>query len=128
MLKKTSERTKKIRKKTAGNSSEKAESEKIQKLSQEDFEKKVLELGVNGLTSEKIGEALRKQGIHPKEFGKKISTVLGKNYSSPDEKNIREKFEKIKKHFGTNKGDKRAMREKERVFAQLNRLKAYLAR
>ncbi len=42
--------------------------EKAKKLSQKDYEKKVLELAKKDLTSEKIGEELRKQGIHPKEY------------------------------------------------------------
>ncbi len=54
----------------------KSEEKSTKKLSQEGFEKKVLELASKGLTSEKIGEELRKQGIHPKEYNKKISKIL----------------------------------------------------
>ncbi len=99
--------------------------EKSKKLSQKDYEKKVLELGKKGLTSEKIGEELRKQGIHPKEYHKKISKILGDKYVNPDLKNVEDKLERIKKHYGKNKQDKRAMREKDRVFAQLRKLKKY---
>lgn len=95
------------------------------KLSQADYEKKVLELAGKGLTSEKIGEELRKQNIHPKEYDKKISKILGENYVNPDLKNVEDKFERIKKHFEKNKQDKRAMREKDRVFAQVRKLKKY---
>lgn len=97
------------------------------KLSQLEFEKKVLELGEKGLTSEKIGLELSKQGIHPKEYSKKISLILkDKNlYINPDLKNVEAKLEKIKSHFEKNKQDKRSMREKERVFAQLRKLKVY---
>ena len=47
-----------------------------EKISQADFEKKVIALAKKGLTSEKIGEALRKEGIHPNDFNKKIVIVL----------------------------------------------------
>ena len=108
-------------KKKLGSSSEK----KSKKISQEEFEKKVLELAEKGLTSEKIGEELRQQNIHPKEYDKKISKILGKKHINPDLKNVEEKLERIKKHYAKNKQDKRAMREKDRVFAQLRKLKKY---
>ena len=99
---------------------------KSKKISQSEFEKKVLELAKKGLTSEKIGEELRQQKIHPKEYDKKISKILKDKYVNPDLKNIEKKLEKIKKHFDKNKQDKRAMREKDRVFAQLRKVKKYL--
>lgn len=99
--------------------------EKAKKLSQKDYEKKVLELVKKGLTSEKIGEELRKQGIHPKEYHKKISKIIGNKYINPDLKNVEDKLERVKKHYEKNKQDKRAMREKDRVFAQLRKLKKY---
>ncbi len=102
------------------------EHKKTKRISLEEFEKKVMELAESGLTSEKIGENLRKQGIHPQEFKKKISQVLGSKYISPDMKNIGEKLDKIEKHYGKNKKDKRAMRDKEKVSARLRRLKKYL--
>jgi len=98
---------------------------KIKKVSQLEFEKKVLELAEKDLTSEKIGEELRKQGIHPKEYNKKISKILGEKYINPDLKNVESKLERVKKHYEKNKQDKRAMREKDRVFAQLRKLKKY---
>lgn len=101
--------------------------EKSQKVSQEEFEKKVLELAEKGLTSEKIGETLRKQGIHSKEFKKKISKILGSKYTSPDEKNIQKKLENLERHYEKNKKDKRAMRDKERTFAKLRRLRKHLS-
>jgi len=100
---------------------------KAKKISKEEFEKKVLELVEKGLTSEKIGEALRKEGIHSKEFGK-ISKALGNKYVNPDEKNIQEKLEKLERHFAKNKKDKKAMRDRERVSAKLRRLKKYLSK
>lgn len=109
---------------------EKKETKKVvkpKKISQAEFEKKVIELADKGLTSEKIGEELRKQKIHAKEYNKKISKILeakGK-YVNPDLKNVEEKLERIKKHYKTNKQDKRAMREKDRIFAQVRKLKKY---
>ncbi len=103
------------------------DTKKTKKVSKEEFEKRVLELAEKGLTSEKIGETLRKEGIHPKEFGK-ISKVLGNKYVNPDEKNIQQNLDKIEKHFAKNKKDKRAMRDKVRVSAKLKRLKEYLSK
>jgi len=99
--------------------------DKAKKLSQAEYEKKVLDLGKKGLTSEKIGEELRQQKIHPKDYKKKISQILGEAYVNPDLKNVEAKLERIKKHYETNKQDKRAMREKDRVFSQLRKLKKY---
>ena len=109
---------------------EKAKSEKApgkKKVSQTEFEKIVIKLADEGLTSEKIGENLRKQGIHPIEFSKKISVILkdaGK-YVNPDLKNIEEKLERLKAHYERNKKDKRAMRDKDRVFSELRQAKKY---
>lgn len=104
------------------------EEKKTEKLTQEGFEKKVRELAEKGLTAEKIGEQLRKEGIHSKEYNKKISQIMGNKYTNPDLKNISEKLERIEKHVKGNHGDKRAVREKGRIFSQLKRLKEYLTR
>jgi ribosomal protein S15P/S13E len=105
----------------------KKEKKKTKKLSQREFEKKVLDLAKIGLTSEKIGEKLRQEGIHPKEHGKKISLILKEHdqYINPDLKNIETKLERIKRHLEKNKQDKRALREKDRIFAHLRKLKIY---
>jgi len=97
------------------------------KITQEEFEKKIIDLAKKGLSSEKIGEELRQQSIHPKEYKKKISQVLRENniYINPDMKNIEIKLEKVKNHYEKNKQDKRAMREKDRIFAQLRKLRMY---
>jgi ribosomal protein S15P/S13E len=112
---------------------EKAEEEKqeekakkAKKKTAEEFEKRVVELAESGLTAEKIGETLRKEGIHSKEYGKKISKILGHRYVQPDEKNLQKKLESIEKHVDKNKSDKRAMREKQRISATLRRLRKYL--
>ena len=99
--------------------------EKSKKLAQEEFEKKVLELAKKGLTSEKIGEELKKQHIHSKEYKKKISEILRDKYEIPDIKNIKAKLTKLAAHSEKNKGDKRAMRDKEKIAARLRRLKKY---
>ncbi|MCA9487400.1 MAG: hypothetical protein KC516_00385 [Nanoarchaeota archaeon] len=98
------------------------------KLTEKEYEKKVLELADSGLTSEKIGEALRREGIHPKEHNKKISKILKENdkYESPDLKNVQNKLERIQTHYQKNKQDKRAKREKDRIFSHVRKLKKYL--
>ena len=98
-----------------------------EKVSQEEFEKKVLELASKGLTSEKIGESLKLEGIHPKEYSKKISQILKEKgkYINPDLKNVNGKLEAIKVHFEKNKQDKRALRDRERIFSKLRKLKRY---
>jgi ribosomal protein S15P/S13E len=98
------------------------------KISGDEFEKKVKEMAQEGLTSEKIGEKLRQQGIHPREYGKKISRLMGEMYSSPDMANIQNKLDKISRHLEKNRQDKRAMREKDRIFAQLRKLREYSAK
>lgn len=92
-----------------------------------EFEKKVLELADKGLTSEKIGEKLRKEGIHPKNYEKKISKILKEKdkYVNPNIKNVENKLERIKKHYEKNKQDKKAMREKDRIFSGLRKIKKY---
>jgi ribosomal protein S15P/S13E len=106
---------------------EKPTEKKEKKISEKEFEKRVLELAKEGLTSEKIGEALRKEKIHPKEFKKKISKILKENdlYENPDVKNISKKLEAIKVHYEKNKQDKRAKREKDRIFSQLRKIKKH---
>ena len=100
---------------------------KEKKISLPEFEKKVLELAKQGLTSEKIGEKLRQEKIHPQEFNKKISKILKEKdtYEIPELKNVQAKLEKIKTHLGKNKNDKRALREKDRVFSQIRKIKKY---
>ncbi|MDP2672511.1 MAG: hypothetical protein Q8O84_01735 [Nanoarchaeota archaeon] len=97
------------------------------KITLKEFEKMVLDLAKKGLTAEKIGEELRKQKIHPKEYDKKISKILKENnlYISPDLKNVEEKFNRIKTHFEKNKQDKRALGEKSRIFSQIRKIKQY---
>ncbi len=97
------------------------------KLSLEEFEKKVVEHAKKGLTAERIGETLRGEGIHPKEYKKKISVILKEKnlYKVPEAVNVEKKLEGIKKHYDKNKQDKRAMRDRERIFSALRKIKRY---
>jgi len=101
--------------------------EKQEKVSQTEFEKKVLDLTKKDVTSEKIGEILRQQGIHSKDYSKTISQILKEKnlYINPDLKNIDAKLSKVKKHLESNKKDKRAKRQKDRIFSQLRKTKKY---
>lgn len=105
----------------------KKEKVESKKLSEEDFKKEVIRLAEKGLTAEKIGEELRKQGIHSKEHNQKISKILKEKeiYVNPDLNNIEKKLTAIKSHYEKNKQDKKAMREKERIFSRLRTLKKY---
>ncbi len=109
-------------------SKEAVEKTQKKKLSQEEYEANVIELAKQGLTAEKIGEALRKKGTHPAEYGKRISVILKEKnlYSDPELKNVVIKLERVKKHYEKNKQDRRAMREKDRIFSQLRKVKKYL--
>jgi len=106
--------------------SEKKQEENQKKLSLEEYEKKVLELADKGLTSEKIGEELKRGRIHSKDYNKKISKILKDRYNSPDLKNTEEKLEKIEQHMKKNKQDKKTKRERSRVFSQIRKIKKYL--
>lgn len=96
------------------------------KLPQTEFEKLVIQMAEKNMTAEKIGEALRKEGIHTKEHGK-ISKILKakKIYNIPDIKNIQEKLIRVKAQMEKNAQDKRAMREKDRIFSLLRKNKQY---
>lgn len=100
--------------------------EKQKKPTLEEYEKKVIELANKGLTAEKIGEELRKNNIHPKEYSKKISKILKDKYTSPDLKNTEEKLKRIEEHLKKNKQDKKAKRERSRIFSQIRKIKKYL--
>jgi ribosomal protein S15P/S13E len=106
--------------------SEKKQEEIVKKLTLEEYEHKVIELTDKGLTAEKIGEELKKHGIHSKDYNKKISDILKDKYISPDLKNTEEKLKKIEKHLEKNKQDKKAKRERSRVFSQIRKIKKYL--
>ena len=85
-----------------------------------------MELSKKGLTSEKIGEALRKMGIHPGKYGK-ISRILKEKgvYHISEVKNIEQKLANLTNHKEKNIQDKRSMRERERIFSLLRKQKRY---
>ncbi|HLC87152.1 MAG TPA: hypothetical protein VJH65_02670 [Candidatus Nanoarchaeia archaeon] len=114
-------------KKQVEKTEEKEATKKPKKLSLAEFEKKVIELSKQNLTAEKIGLELKKQGIHPREYDKKISKILkeNNNYVIPDIKNLENRLDKVKKHLEKNKSDKRTARDKDRFFAQIRKLKKY---
>lgn len=97
------------------------------KISEKEFEDKVVELAKTCLTSEKIGEKLRQEGIHPAEQGKKISKILKEKnmYTNPDTKNVKEKLDRITAHYSKNKQDRRSMREKDRMLSHYKKLEEY---
>lgn len=100
--------------------------EKTEKISRKEFEARVIELAEKGMTSEKIGETLRKESIHPKEHGK-ISRILKEKglYHPPEIKNVKEKLDRVAAHKEKHIQDKRAMREHGRIFSLLKRQKKY---
>ena len=102
------------------------EKSKTEKISAEEFKAKVLELAEKGMTSEKIGETLRREGIHPKEHGKISKILKEKNlYNVPEIKNVQEKLARVVAHKEKHIQDKRAMRERERIFSLLRKMKEY---
>jgi small subunit ribosomal protein S15 len=82
----------------------------VEKLTEAEIEKKVIELAKQGNTSEKIGLILKKENDVKRAkttLGKKISKILRDNnlYVSPDKKNLTDQVEILKKHLGKNKLD-----------------------
>jgi ribosomal protein S15P/S13E len=97
------------------------------KLSETEYEKKVISYAKEGFTSEKIGEKLRKESIHPRTYNNKISVILKENklYVQPDIKNIESKLNGLRAHSDKNKGDMKAKREVSRIHSQLRKIKEY---
>lgn len=95
-------------------------------LSKSEYESRLVEMAKKGITAEKIGEALRREGIHPKEHGK-ISRILraAGHYTVPDVKNAEDKLARLTAQMQKNAQDKRAMRERERILSLLRRQKEY---
>lgn len=101
-----------------------------EKLSQEEFEEKVIELAKQGTTSEKIGLILNKEhntGKAKKTYSKKISQILRENdlYISPDKKNLQNQTENLKRHLSKNKKDhatRRILLIQEARLRKLNKL------
>lgn len=84
-------------------------SARISDISKEELEKRVIELGEQDITAEKIGLALAKEfNVKArKALGKRISQILKEKnlYTSPDIKNLKLQVEKLKKHLSKNSKD-----------------------
>lgn len=100
---------------------------KTSKPTQQEFEKRVVELADKGLTTEKIGEQLRQENIHPKNYNKKISKILKEKdkYVNPDLKNMEEKLRKVREHYESNRQDKKSLKERERIYGKFRKLQEY---
>jgi len=87
-------------------------------------EKLILDLAKQGLTSDKIGLALKEKGIGEHE---KISEILRKNniFEDADIKNLTIKVERLKKHIAKNIHDYNTHRALFILEAKLNKLKKY---
>ncbi len=84
---------------------EENKSKNTKKVGKKEIKKKIVELAEKGITAEKIGLKLKKQGIDNKKI--KIGKVLKENdlWKDPEVKNINEKVEKLKEHFKDNPHD-----------------------
>jgi len=119
------------KKKTAKTEEKSVKKEKEEKKAKEtktdnEVEGKVLELAKKGLTSEKIGLELKKQGIFVKKAtGKRISHLLKEKgiEMNPDLINLSRNVEKLKKHLSIHKHDFKAKRSILIKEANLNKLK-----
>jgi len=100
-----------------------------QKLTKKEVEKLVTDMYKEGITSEKIGLALKeKHGVKNfrKEFGMKISEVIGKN--DADSINVKKRLENLKRHLETNKKDQPAKRRLIKTASHFKKVESYLAR
>jgi small subunit ribosomal protein S15 len=102
------------------------EEKKETKMKPADVEKKVIELGKQGIPAEKIGLVLRdKHGIpKAKMLGKKIGQILRENnlYENSEKRNLNKKIETLGKHMEKNKHDFSAKRSLTTSTGRLNRL------
>lgn len=102
------------------------------KLSEEDLKAVVLKLAKQGLTSEKIGLALRDTYGIPttKIYNKKVGEILKENklYKDPTLENMKKRQEKMKKHLEENKQDKKTQRALAMISAKISKLQKYKKR
>lgn len=96
--------------------------------SEKDIEAIIVKLAKQGLTSEKIGLALRDiYGVPKAKFlGKKISKILkGHNlYKNADLENLEKKLNLIKAHLEKNKQDKSVGRALTIISARIKKIKS----
>jgi len=99
------------------------------KYTKEEVEAIILKLSNKGMTSEKIGLALRDQYGIPKVkiYGIKIKKVIESKskYEEPTVINLKNRVERITSHYQKNKGDKKAERSMIIVKAQLKKREEY---
>jgi len=96
------------------------------KIKPAEIEKLIVELGRQGIPSEKIGLILRDQHGIPKArlFGLRVNKVLAKNNLAADSemKNVAKKIERLKKHFAKNKHDYMTQRKAVMYASQLKKM------
>ncbi len=101
------------------------------KIKPAEIEKLIVELGKQGIPSEKIGLILRDQHSIPKAkvFGLRVNKILAKHGLATDseKKNIEKKIERLKKHFAKNKHDYMTQRKAVMYAAQLKKMERLTA-
>lgn len=101
------------------------------KIDKEAVEKKITELAKQGIGSEKIGLAIKKEfRISPKLSGIKISHILKEHnlYEFSDLKSLKKKAEGIKKHSEKHKQDKKSHKAFVFTEAKIRGLEKYYSR
>ncbi|MSS74522.1 hypothetical protein EXS72_02685 [Candidatus Pacearchaeota archaeon] len=105
---------------------------KLPKLNVSDIEKIIVDLGKQGVSSDKIGLILRDQHGIPKvkTLGMKIGKILVKHNmeKSPEKVNTQKKIENLRKHFAANKHDYTAQRKTIMYAARLKKMERLSAK
>ncbi len=100
-------------------------------MSPDDIEKKVIELGKEGLDPSEIGEILRDQYGVPsvKYFDLKITDILEEKGLEPklpeDLRKLMDRAQKIREHLEDNPGDSSAIHGLEQTESKIRRLSKY---
>jgi len=100
-------------------------------MSPDDIEKKVIELGKEGLDPSEIGEVLRDQYGVPsvKYFDLKITDILEEKGLEPklpeDLRKLMDRAQKIREHLEDNPGDSSAIHGLEQTESKIRRLSKY---
>jgi len=100
-------------------------SEEKKETSEKSIEKKIVELAKKGMTTEKIGLELKREGIYVKSaLKKRIGKILKEHgiESNADKKNIEKRIERLNAHLSANKHDYSAKRALFIKVAQNNKL------
>jgi ribosomal protein S15P/S13E len=77
------------------------------KLTESEYEKKILELASKGMTSERIGLELKKEKVYSKDFKRRIGEVLQENNirNEPDLDHLKAAVQTLEKHAKVHKQD-----------------------